>query len=146
MHYYVDEKRAIANKILPLVLKDLGLNKKRYAQGVFWYGLIEEKAIAPSKLKPVKNFDIRIKKDGTEEYTTEFNLKVDRINEMDCISQMEKYMNDRKAFNDGLTPESYIYTSATMVESDDPADDLNLCRITLPRPPPCFGMQFIGPK
>jgi hypothetical protein len=146
MHYYVDEKRAIANKILPLVLKDLGLNKKRYAQGVFWYGLIEEKAIAPSKLKPVKNFDIRIKKDGTEEYTTEFNLKVDRINEMDCISQMEKYMNDRKAFNDELTPESYIYTSATMVESDDPADDLNLCRITLPRPPPCFGMQFIGPK
>lgn len=143
MHYYVDEKRAIANKILPLVLKDLGLNKKRYAQGVFWYGLVEEKAIAPSKLKPVKNFEIRIKEDGTEEYITEFNLKVESINEMDCISQMQKYMDERNAFTNGLTPESYIYTSTTITEDDDPADDLNLCHISLPKPSPRFGFGMV---
>ena len=143
MHYHVDEKRAIANKILPLVLKDLGLNKKRYAQGVFWYGLVEEKAIAPSKLKPVKNFEIRINEDGTETYTTEFNLKVESINEMDCISQMQKYMDERNAFTNGLTPESYIYTSTTMTENDDPADDLNLCHISLPKPSPRFGFGMV---
>ncbi len=34
-----DDKNKI-HKLLPVVLKELGLDKKRYAAGIFWYGLV----------------------------------------------------------------------------------------------------------
>ncbi len=34
-----DDKNTI-HKLLPVVLKDLGLEKKRYSTGIFWYGLV----------------------------------------------------------------------------------------------------------
>lgn len=34
-----EEYKSTVHKLLPLVLKDIGLDKKRYSQGVFWYGL-----------------------------------------------------------------------------------------------------------
>ena len=129
MKYNVDEKRSIANKILPLVLKDLGLNKKRYAQGVFWYGLVEEKEKQPQRLKPVKNFTIRIREDGDEEYVAEYNTKVEPINELDGISLMQKYQAERSEFTNSLTPESREglndNTFTTMLNNNEPIDDLN---------------------
>jgi len=129
MKYNVDEKRSIANKILPLVLKDLGLNKKRYAQGVFWYGLVEEKEKQPQRLKPVKNFTIRIRENGDEEYVAEYNTKVDAINELESISLMQKYQSERSEFIDSLTPESREgpsdNTFTTMLNNNEPIDDLN---------------------
>lgn len=35
-----DEDKSTLHKLLPVVLKDLGLEKKRYSTGVFWYGLV----------------------------------------------------------------------------------------------------------
>lgn len=48
MHYMNDVQRAAVIKILPHVLIDLGLNKKRYSQGIFWYGLTER--VKPTSL------------------------------------------------------------------------------------------------
>lgn len=129
MNYNMDMKRTIVNKILPLVLKDLGLNKKRYAQGVFWYGLVEEKEKQPLILKPVKNFTIRIREDGDEEYVTEFNTKVEPINELDGINLMQKYQSERSEFIDSMTPESReainINNFPQMLNNNEPMDDLN---------------------
>ena len=129
MKYNVDIKRCIVNKILPLVLKDLGLNKKRYAQGVFWYGLVEEKEKQPQRLAPVKNFTIRIRENGEEEYVAEFNTKVDCINELEGISLMQKYLSERSEFVNSLTPESREKsddnTFTSMLNNNEPMDDLN---------------------
>ena len=129
MKYNLGEKRSIANKILPLVLKDLGLNKKRYAQGVFWYGLVEGKEKEPQRLKPVKNFTVRIREDGDEEYVAEFNTKVEAINELDGISLMQKYFSERSEFVNSLTPESREgpndNTFTTMLNNNEPMDDFN---------------------
>jgi hypothetical protein len=35
-----DEDKMTIHKLLPIVLKDLGLEKKRYSTGIFWYGLV----------------------------------------------------------------------------------------------------------
>jgi hypothetical protein len=129
MKYNVDIKRCIVNKILPLVLKDLGLNKKRYAQGVFWYGLVEEKEKQPQRLAPVKNFTIRIRENGEEEYVAEFNKKVDCINELEGISLMQKYLSERSEFVNSLTPESREKsddnTFTSMLNNNEPMDDLS---------------------
>jgi hypothetical protein len=130
MQYHIDEKRSIANKILPLVLKDLGLNKKRYAQGVFWYGLVEEKEKQPMVLKPVKNFSIRIRENGIEEYITEFNMKVEPISETESVNKLNEYLSQRNDFVNSMTPESREIcnhnTFFTMLNNNEPTYDLNL--------------------
>ena len=129
MHYNIDMKRCIVNKILPLVLKDLGLNKKRYAQGVFWYGLVEEKEKQPLNLKPVKNFTIRIRENGDEEYVAEYDTKVEPISEVDGISMMQKYISERSELVNSMTPESRepinINHFREMLNINEPMDDLN---------------------
>ncbi len=39
-----EEDKNTIQKLLPIVLKDLGYNKKRYSTGIFWYGLVLQNA------------------------------------------------------------------------------------------------------
>jgi hypothetical protein len=42
---------------LPLILKNMGLEKKRYSDGIYWYGLVWKKDVNEDKLDISKQKD-----------------------------------------------------------------------------------------
>ncbi len=100
MKYYNENDRALAHKLLPLVLKDLGLNKKRYSQGVFWFGLI---------VKPIddtKNEIFGFKLTEENKYQPILNEKVTAISTDEFNNMMEQYNNKRNELD--TTMETYF--------------------------------------
>ncbi len=78
-----DEDKTIVTKLLPLVLKDIGLEKKRYSTGIFWYGLIYT--------KQENNNDINYKKLEMEESLNILEyLEKKRNKEIEDIYKLQK--------------------------------------------------------
>ena len=65
---------------LPIILTDLGLNKKRYSDGIYWYGLTIKQPVIPQETK-ITEIDItqyiKIRDSDNDTFKTFFTEKVE---------------------------------------------------------------------
>ena len=78
-----EEYKSTIYKILPLVLKDIGLDKKRYSNGIYWYGLKYK-----DNLEPIVN------KYNNQLVTYDMS-SIEKINETDLMDKVNQLINHR---------------------------------------------------
>jgi hypothetical protein len=78
-----EEYKSTIYKILPLVLKDIGLEKKRYSTGIYWYGLKYK-----DYLEPIAN------KYNDQLVTIDTSL-IEKINQKDLMDRVNELINNR---------------------------------------------------
>jgi len=74
---------------LPLVLEDMGLNKKRYSDGIYWYGIVERKQDNKDVLLQMKISDKPIQE---SEYTKKLSSREVQLTEIKNATKETKFI------------------------------------------------------
>lgn len=101
-HIMNENDKTTLHKLLPIVLKDLGLAKKRYSTGIFWYGLILQNKESSGIIS-----DMASKKQYEWESNELLSKKLDKLIMQREIEEKEFNENNSNAWGEIPTPKRF---------------------------------------